>query len=305
MGKRDYYDVIGVKREATADEIKKAYRKLARQYHPDLHPGDKKAEEQFKELQEAYDILSDQTKRDQYDRYGAAAFEQAGAGARGRTYSWRNEGGPEASFDFGEGSGFEEMLGGLFGGRKGRRARFADMPGQDIETELKVPFKTAVLGGEIDVVLGESDHLAIKIPPGVADGARLRLAGKGQPSPGNGRPGDLIVLVRVQSDPLFTRKGEDLYIDLPITISEAVLGAHVEVPTLDGGRVSLAVPPGASSGNKLRLRGKGAAGKNNATGDLYAVVKIVVPKGVDDESKRLIERFAQLNPQQPRRSFGG
>lgn len=312
--KRDYYDVLGVKREATPEEIKRAYRKLARQYHPDLHPGDKTAEANFKEVQEAYDVLSDSTKRDQYDRFGSAAFDfgAAGGGPRTRTYSWSSKGqGPDVHFDFGEeGIDVEDILGGLFGGRaqgrsSGRRTRFTNVPGEDLETELTIPFRTAVLGGEVDVALSgpETSRLTIHVPPGVADGAKLRLAGKGRPSPTGGKAGDLIVLVRVEPHPYFTRKGQDVYIDVPITIREAVAGARVDVPTLEG-VISVSIPPGASSGQKLRLRGKGGPNKEGGRGDQYVVVKVVVPKGVDDESKRWIEQFDQRNPMNPRGNLG-
>lgn len=315
MAKRDYYETLGVKREASADEIKKAYRKLARKYHPDLNPGDKTAESNFKEVQEAYDVLADATKRDQYDRFGTAAFESGpGPGGRSQSYSWSNQAGPEVQFDFGDsGINIEEMLGGLFGergpagrGRGGRRgARFAQVPGADIETELTVPFRTAAMGGEIEVSLaGErTQRLSVTIPPGVSDGARLRLAGKGQPSPAGGRPGDLIILIRVEPHPFFRREGDDIYIDVPITVAEAALGAPIEVPTLEG-TLTITVPPGTSSGQKLRLRGKGGKKKTGDRGDQYAVMKIVLPKQLDETSRRLIEEFAQRNPLEPRRNLG-
>lgn len=314
MAKTDYYEILGVKREATADEIKSAYRKLARQYHPDLHPGDKTAEAKFKEVQAAYDVLGDSDKRDQYDRFGSASFEPGGEGSRSYHYSWSNQGrgGPEAEYE--SAGGFDDILSSLFGGRAyaggqagGRKGSagfdFQDFPGQDAETELTVPFRTAVLGGELEVTIsgGSNSHLTITIPPGVSDGARLRLAGKGHPSPSGGKPGDLYVLVRVQPHPQFTRNGSDLYVDVPITIAEAVLGGSVDVNTLDG-TATVTVPPGSSSGQKLRLRGKGGGKKGGLRGDLYAQLKIVAPKSVDEESKRLIEEFARRNPQNPRQS---
>lgn len=309
MAKRDFYEVLGVTREATADEIKRAYRKLARKYHPDLNPNDKKAEASFKEVQEAYDVLSDSSKRDQYDRFGAAGFEQGEAGPRSRSYTWssRQGGGPQGGFEYEGGGGFEDILGGLFGGRFGRGGgrrgpAFADMPGEDVETELKIPFLKAVQGGDIDVEVSgrDSKRLSIKIPPGVHDGARLRLAGKGRPSPTGGAAGDLIVLVRVEPHPVFTRKGNDVYVEVPVSIGEAVLGASIDVPTLDG-TILVSVPPGTSSGQKLRLRGKGVPGKQGR-GDQYVLVKIVVPKTVDEESRKLIEEFSQKNPANPRRT---
>lgn len=311
MAKRDFYEVLGVTREATADEIKRAYRKLARKYHPDLNPGDKKAESSFKEVQEAYDILSDSSKRDQYDRFGAAGFEQGEAGPRSRSYSWSNRqgGGPQGGFEF-EGGGFEDILGGLFGGRFGKGGRrggqaFTDMPGEDVETELKIPFLKAVQGGDIDVEISgrDSKRLSIKIPPGVHDGARLRLAGKGRVSPTGGQAGDLIVLVRVEPHPTFTRQGHDIYVEVPVSIGEAVLGASIDVPTLDG-TILVTVPPGTSSGQKLRLRGKGVTHREGR-GDQYVLVKVVVPKTIDDESRKLIEEFSKRNPANPRRAANG
>lgn len=313
MANADYYKTLEVSREATADEIKKAYRKLARKYHPDLHPGDKAAEKKFKEVQEAYDVLSDPDKRDQYDRFGSAAFEQGGPGPRSRTYTWSSQGGPNVEFDFGGDVGMEDILSSLFGGRPrpgtgaggGRWAGpGARMPGSDIETQLSVPFTTALMGGEVDVTLpGKGERLSITIPPGVGDGARLRLAGKGQPSQLGGPPGDLYVLVRVEPHPYFTRKGSDVYLEVPISIAEAVLGGSIDVPTLDG-TITLTIPQGTSSGQKLRLRGKGGKKKSGERGDQYVQVKVVVPKDVDDESKRLIEQFDRKNPTHPRRKLG-
>ena len=303
MAKRDYYDILGVRREATADEIKRSYRKLARNYHPDLHPGDKQAEAKFKELQEAYDVIGDADKRGQYDRFGSAAFEQGGPGPRSRTYSWSGQGGPSEGAGF---AGFEDVLGGLFGGRGAKGGgRFAEFPGEDIEAEISIPFRVAVLGGDIDVELSGPTRkkLSIKIPPEVADGARLRLAGKGAAGSAGGRPGDLYVHVQVQPHPYFTRKGADLYVEVPITIAEASLGATIDVPTLDGA-LTVDVPAGASSGQKLRLRGKGGSTKAGGKGDQYVQVKIVVPKSLDEESERLLREFAERNPMNPRQGLG-
>lgn len=310
MAKRDFYEVLGVSREASPDEIKRAYRKLARKYHPDLNPGDKKAETSFKEVQEAYDVLSDTSKRDQYDRFGATGFEQGEPGPRSRSYTWSSRGGPREEGEFGEGiGGLDDLLGGLFGGRGGRARRggfssFEQMPGEDVETELSIPFLTAVRGGEIEIEMTgrEVKRLAVKIPPGVQDGAKLRLAGKGRPSAGHGRPGDLIVLVRVLPHAYFTRQGNDIYVEVPITVSEAMLGASIDVPTLDG-LIGVTVPPGTSSGQKLRLRGKGGSTKEGTRGDQYVQVKVMVPKSMDDESKNLIQEFARRNPLNPRKDL--
>ena len=314
---KDFYATLGVPKTATEEEIKKAYRKMARENHPDLHPKDKDAERRFKETQEAYDILSDKEKRQQYDRFGSAAFEQGfpggagGPGPGGRPFNWSNQGdagGPEVHFDFGGGGGggMDDILKNLFGARGKRQAGGAGFEGftsggRDIETELEVPFQTALLGGELDIHLsgGRSERLSIKIPPGVEDGARLRLAGKGEKPPGKGQPGDLIVVVNVADHPYFTRDGVDVQIEVPVTVAEAVLGASVDVPTLEG-PISFSVPPGTSSGKRLRLRGKGGKTRSGDRGDLYVKIKVVVPANVDDESKELIRQFGEKNPLNPR-----
>lgn len=309
MAGKDFYQTLDVAKSASEDEIKKAYRKLARKYHPDLHPNDKDAEKKFKELQEAYDVLGDKAKREQYDRFGSAAFEQGFPGGPGgggpRTYTWSDEGGPDVSFDFGGGGGFEDVLQGLFRGRGRKRGSgpgFTAQKGRDIETELLVPFKIALLGGSLDVSLTghQNQQLSITIPPGVDDGRKLRLAGKGEPSPTNAKPGDLIVHVRVESHPYFTRDGSDVQVELPVTIGEAVLGASIEVPTLDGSAM-VSVPPGTSSGQRLRLRGKGGKKTSGERGDEYVKIKIVVPNKLDEESQRLIRDFAARNPSNPRK----
>lgn len=301
---KDFYKTLGVAKSATEEEIKRAYRKLARQHHPDLHPNDKEAESRFKEVQEAYDVLGDKAKREQYDRFGSAAFEPGFSEDAGRryTYTWSNAGGPEAAFEFG--GGLNDILEGLLHGR-GRKPRggggFTARKGRDVDTELLVPFRTALLGGTLDVSLtGHRDEtLSITIPPGVEDGAKLRLAGKGAPSPTNAQPGDLIVHVRVERHPYFTRDGADVQVEAPITIDEAVLGATIDVPTLEG-TASVVVPPGTSSGQRLRLRGKGGKKRTGERGDHYVKVKIVAPQEVDAESKRLIREFAARNPMKPR-----
>lgn len=316
MAKRDFYDILGVKKTATDDELKKAYRQLARKYHPDLHPGDKSAEAKFKELQEAYDILADKEKRRTYDQFGMAAFESgAGAGAGGGPFRggpWQSRGaagGQPGGFRFETGDiDMEDVLGSLFGGARGRggRGRGVNIPGQDVEAEISIPFVTAVKGGTVDIALqdadGNSQNLTVTIPAGVEDGARLRLGGKGQPSMTGGKAGDLIVTVDVEPHPYFTRQGNDLYLDAPVSPAEAILGASIDVPTLDG-TVTVTIPAGTSSGQKLRIRGKGVNAKSKK-GDQYVVVKIVTPKQIDDESRRLIEKFAARNPQDPRAGIG-
>jgi DnaJ-class molecular chaperone len=325
MPERDYYDVLGVPRSATAEQIKKAYRSLARKHHPDVNPGDKAAEARFKETQNAYDVLGDPEKRKLYDQFGTAAFEGMGAaGSRAGATEWtaRQAGPGFETFDFSQffgqggmagqeeadeagGGIFEELLGRVRGGGTGRASRRGGpRTGRSIEADLTVPFLTAVRGGEVNFDLqrdgGQRESLVVKIPPGTESGARLRLKGRGEPGPGGGPSGDLVVRVGVEPHPYFKREGHDLSVELPISIPEAVLGAPVDVPTLSGHK-TVNVPPGGSSGQRLRLRGQGVpASGGKPEGDLYVVLKVVVPKGVDEESKELIRKFGERNPSRPR-----
>jgi curved DNA-binding protein len=302
---RDYYEVLGVKKSASEDEIKKAYRKLAREFHPDRNPGDKKAEGKFKEVQEAYDVLSDTAKRSQYDRFGTVGQDGGGAGPGGSGFRWQwgGPGGeaqqvdPEAAADIfrqffgGGGGGFgdvgdvEELLGKRSRGRaRGRRASAAP----EVESEVAIPFVTAALGGTINIQV-DGRELSVKIPAGVTDGQALRLQGQ---APGGG---NLKLVLRIQPHPYFRREGNNIILEVPISISEAVLGAKVDVPTLDGTKLSVKVPAGTSSGARLRLRGKGIAG-----GDQFIEVKIAVPPTTDERGQKLIEEFARVQPYDPR-----
>ncbi len=287
---RDYYEVLGVPRNATEADIKKAYRKLARQHHPDRNPGDKQAEARFKEVQEAYDVLNDKAKRAQYDRFG---FAGPGFGGQG---PFRAEGGP-GGFEF-QGINPEDLesILGAFGGGGfadmfGRRARGrgrAARPPQSVETEAAIPFLKAALGGTVSLNV-DGRTIDLRVPAGVEEGKKLRLAGQG---PGGG---DLLVRVKIAPHPYFRREGNNVILEVPISVTEAILGAKVDVPTLDGTRLTVTVPPGTSSGARLRLRGKGIAG-----GDQYIEIKIVAPKIHDQRSRELIEEFARHNPQNPR-----
>jgi DnaJ-class molecular chaperone len=329
MADRDYYELLEVARTASADDIKKSYRRLARQHHPDLNPNDRAgAEKKFKEIQNAYDVLGDPEKKKLYDLYGTAAFQGGGPGAAGAGArsggGWQPPPGAE-SFDFsdlfgaggpegfqtgggpgGGGAGiFDEILTRRRGGGGGRAA--GPRPGADVTASITVPFLTAVTGGEMPILLqrgtGEPETLTVKVPPGTINGAKLRLRGKGEPSRSGGPAGDLTVTVEVQTHPYFTRDGRNLLVDLPLSVPEAVLGAKVDVPTLDGMK-SLNVPAGASSGQKLRLKGQGVpASGGHAAGDLMVVLKIIAPKSIDEESRALIEQFAERNPQAPRRDL--
>ncbi|MBM4018211.1 MAG: J domain-containing protein [Planctomycetes bacterium] len=322
---RDYYEVLGVGRTAAPDDIRAAYRRLARKYHPDLNPGNKQAEQHFKQINEAYEVLSDPEKRRMYDQFGPdfARAQAAGTGAGaapgggpgGFRYTWSGEGSPfdDAVFEaFGGGGGepanlFEELLGRL-GATRGR-ARRAAFRGQDVEAELAVAFEQAVRGGQAGITLerpagdGSSrpERIQVRIPPGVRDGQRLRLRGQGGPGAGGGPPGDLYLLVRVQPHPYFRREEQDIYIDVPVTVAEAALGAAVEVPTL-GGRTRVRIPPGTAGGTRLRLRGQGVPGPSGggAAGDQYCVIKIVPPRTLDERQRRLFEQLKSLEKDDPR-----
>ena len=319
MPERDFYEVLGVPRDATADQIKKAYRALARKYHPDVNPGDKTAEAQFKEAQNAYDILSNSEKKAAYDRYGHAAFEgmaAAGAGPRVNASEWTSRFGDSGyeTIDFSEffgpsaggsrateggGGIFEDLIGRMRGGRSAE-----PRVGHSVQAELTVPFLTAVRGGEttIDVkrATGHHESLVVKIPAGVDTGAKLRLKGQGEPGPKGAPPGDLTITIKVEPHPYFKREVGNLSVEVPISVGEAVLGAKVDVPTLDGSK-SVPIPAGSSSGQRLRLKGQGVpASGGKPAGDLFVVLKVVVPRTVDEESRKLIEDFQARNPSNPR-----
>lgn len=320
MPDRDYYEVLGVARDAAPEAIKKAYRGMARKYHPDVNPGDKTAEAKFKEVQQAYDILSEPEKRALYDRYGTAAFEgMAAAGPRTSASEWTARFGEpgyenidfsEFFGSFGQGAGmnagdqggaglFEDLLGRM---RSSRSAK--PRGGRSIEANLSIPFLTAVRGGETSINIqrgdGKAENLIVKIPPGVDTGAKLRLKGQGEPGPRGGPNGDLTIVIAVEPHPYYKREDRNLLVEVPISVPEAILGARIDVPSLEGMK-SLTIPPGSSGGMKLRLKGQGvpaSGGKPN--GDLFVLLKIVVPRSVDEESKRLIQQFADRNKHDPR-----
>jgi curved DNA-binding protein len=305
---RDYYEVLGVSRNASPEEITKAYKKLARQHHPDRNPGDKQAETRFKEIQNAYDVLNDPQKKAQYDQFGHEGPQMGGAGGPGPGGFHFNFGGPGgAQMDpeqaqevfsriFGEGGGgvrFEDLFGGGGGAKTGRgkggRSRRSAPTTENLEAEARVPFLTAALGGTITLGVGERE-ISVKVPAGIESGKKLRVAGQG---PGGG---DITVRIEVEPHLYFRREGKDVLLDVPISVGEAVLGGKVEVPTVDGRRVDVKVRPGTSGGAKMRLPGFGIAG-----GDQYLVFRVVVPKGAPDErTRQLIEEYAKLHPLDPR-----
>jgi len=397
--KKDYYEILGVKKSASADDIRKAFRKLARKYHPDVNPGDKSAEEKFKAVSEANDVLSDPKKRKIYDQVGfysdnidpatAEAYARAGGGAGGFPGGGSQDGqaqpgGQGVHFDFGgfdfsdfEGGrgkrsgggtgGFRDIFSGIFGGRGGAAAaEEGPEPGSDLEYQVNVPFWTAIRGGVMRLnvtrhdicshchgqgfiespgkcpeckgtgqvtqtggrmkfnvtcprchgtgknistcpdchgegVVERTEPLEVRIKPGTRDGQRIRIAGKGNAGVRGGAPGDLYVIIRAGTHPVFRREGDDIYLTVPVTATEAALGAKVEVPTIDG-RAILRIPPGTQSGQKLRLREKGvpSATKEGARGDEIVEVKVTVPMPRDEKTKELLRELAKLNPEDPR-----
>lgn len=295
---RDPYEVLGVSRDASDDAIKKAYRKLARDYHPDRNPGDKQAEQNFKEVQDAYDIVGDKQKRAQYDRFGFSGPQAGFQNGPGGGFHWGFPGGGGGGVHV-DPAQAEEILSQFFGGgadlgdifnrgrsRSSRSRRAA--PAAPVETEITIPFLTAAQGGTVSVRI-DSREVDLKIPAGIAEGKTLRLSGQG---PGGA---DLHLKIHIQPHAYFQREGNDIILETPITLAEAVLGAKVDVPTLDGTKLSVKIPPGTSSGARLRLRGKGIAG-----GDQYVQLKIVVPAAADARDRELIEEFAKRHPQNPR-----
>lgn len=305
MSNRDYYETIGVSRSASADEIKRAYRKLAKQHHPDANPDDSGAQKKFSEITEAYEVLSDPEKRKKYDQFGSNWSKVSGAGGGGgHPFEGFGGGGGGAGFDL------NDILGGMFGGGGGSpfggggRRQARPQKGQNVEAEIRVAFQVGVEGGEHELTLqsgGRTSRLTAKIPSGIHDGGKVRLAGQGHPGQGGGTAGDVIVTVRISPHPWFRREGANLLVDVPISPAEAVLGGKVDVPTLTEGTVVMSIPPGTSSGAKLRLRGKGVLDrKSGERGDQLAVIKIVVPKTVSPETEDLYRQLLEASPTNPR-----
>jgi curved DNA-binding protein len=297
VGYHDYYETLGVPRDASQDDIRAAHRRLARQYHPDVNkePG---AEDRFKEISEAYEVLRDPEKRERYDRLGANwRAGQDVSDASGFEGFRRGGGGgfEDIRFDFFGGGGaddFSDFFEGLFGRRRGAGSAAR---GADQEAVLELSLEEAARGGRRRLSLDGRD-LEVEIPPGVRDGQRIRLAGEGARGRGGGPTGDLFLRVRIRPDKRFRVEGRDVYTDLPVTPWEAALGATVDVRTLLG-TAQVKVPPGSSSGRRLRLRGEGLGG-----GDLYAVVQIHVPKRLSPQERELFERLAEVSDFNPRRS---
>lgn len=369
---KDYYQVLGVPRNASQEEIKKAYRRLAQRYHPDRNPGDKEAEERFKEISAAYDVLGDERKRKAYDQVRDMVSSGFAAGFPGGGRRVRVGTGPGVGFGgFGDLDDlFERLFGGFGGFGTATAARRRVARGDDLETEVRIPFEDAMRGTTVPVRIqgpapcetcggtgaapgtspaicgtcggtgsvvesqglfslartcprcGGSGRVVerpcptcrgsgsvrrtrsfrVRIPPGVRDGARIRLAGQGEPGPPGAPPGDLYVRVRVEPHPLFERRGDDLHLDVPITFAEAALGAEVRVPTLNGA-VTLKVPAGTQSGRTFRIRGRGVPRPGGA-GDLLVTVRVAVPTKLSKEERELLERLREVQKASPRAGLG-
>jgi DnaJ-class molecular chaperone len=300
----DPYTTLGVKKDATQDDVQKAYRRLAKKLHPDLNPGNKIAEDKFKEVTAAYDLLGDPDKRARFDR---GEIDASGT-ERPRQQYYRDfadqDGGSTytntAGFsDSGDYAGAEDILSELFGrtGRADRRRR-----GQDVRYHLDLSFLDAINGGRQSIVLPDGTTLDVNIPPGTRDGQILRLKGKGRPGLGDGPPGDALIEISVLPHPYFTRKGDDIYLDLPISLKEAVLGAKVKMPTPNGA-VTAAVPKWSSTGRILRLKGRGVPRPDGSRGDEYVTLKLVLPQKPDPQLEAFVTQW-QPEADSPRQSLG-
>ena len=292
---RDPYDTLGVKRDASADEIKKAYRKLAKTLHPDLNPGKPEVERRFKEVSAAYDLLSDQEKRGKYDRgeVDAQGNPRADYGFRGGDPFGRGRAGADMG-GFDPGDIFEEMFGAGRRKRGGFRAR-----GADVTYALTIDFLEAARGGTRRIKLADGRTLDVNIPPGTVNGQTLRLKQQGTPGLGGGTPGDAYIEISVNPNPLFRLEDHDIHIEAPVSLQEAVLGASIEVPTIDG-RVKVKLPKGSNTGTKLRLKGRGMPYGKGQHGDQYVILKVVLPDPADPALTKFVEDWAKNRNDNPR-----
>lgn len=304
---KDFYKVLGVSKDVSDSDLKKTYRKLARKYHPDSNPGDKAAESKFKEISEAYSVLSDPEQRAEYDQLralgagaprftaggGANGFEDVfggmfGAGGRGQRSTFT-------------GADFDDLFGSMFGGggfgtsTGGYRGYGGPTKGRNVNATTTLDFRTAISGDTVRLQGANGKPINVRIPAGVADGQKIRLKGKGEPSPDGGEPGDLTITVTVRKHPVFERDGKNLRVDVPVTFVEAALGATIQVPTLDGDPVRLKVPAGTPSGRVLRVKGRGVK-TSSGTGDLLATVQVAVPGHLSADAKKKLEAFAEALP---------
>ena len=322
---KDYYQILGISKDASAEDIKKAYRKLARKYHPDLNPGDKNAETKFKEINEAQEVLSDPEKRNKYDQYGQYWQQVGQAGASGG--SSYNTGGFNVNtdgFDFGQYGNFEDFINEILGRAAGEQTRssysyrtsspggfggfsdgfsggYSNMPAQDSEASIALTFSEAFNGTQKQFRLG-NETVKVRIPPGAKTGSRLRIKGKGQPSSFSGQRGDLYLNIELQPHALFKFKGDNLVAQIPISPDEAVLGGEITVPTPDG-KVTMKIPPKVDSGQSLRLKGKGWRKPNNQRSDLMVKLKIVTPKDISQTEREYYQKISQASNFNPRKSL--
>jgi len=318
---KDYYKLLGVNKNASQDEIKKAFRKLARKYHPDANLNNPEAEEKFKEIGEAYEVLGDPQKRSRYDQLGAnwKQYSRTGAGrpgGGGRTYTY-DFGGRGFSFDD-LGSGFSDFFEMFFGrgadkrfsgfgpgfsSQSGGGTRTGMQKGQDMQSELSITLREAYTGTQRSLKLqkeGKTRTVNVKIPKGIKDGGKIRLAGEGAGGPAGGPAGDFYLIVSVNGHSFFTRKADDLYCEVPVTIKEAFYGSKIDVPTFDG-KIMVKVPPKTQGGKTLRLKGKGMPKlRNSSSGDLYAKIRLVLPEKLSGEQKKHFEEFAESLNENPR-----
>jgi molecular chaperone DnaJ len=291
---KDFYKVLGVSKDVTEAELKKVYRKLAREFHPDSNPGNAAAEARFKEISEAYSVLSDKQQRAEYDQVRAM-----GGGARftgGQGFPGGGQGFP------GGGAGFEDVFSNLFGGGGmgggfGGFGGFGPQRGQDLTHKATIDFIDSIKGTTLKLNFERGGQVQVKIPAGIQDGQKVKVRGKGQPSPNGGEAGDLLVSVHVKPHPVFVRDGNNLRVTIPVTFVEASLGATISVPTLGGDPVKLKVAPGTPNGRVLRVKGKGVE-LAKGTGDLLATVEIAVPSHLSEKAKKALEAFNELVPQE-------
>ncbi|MDQ1531054.1 MAG: molecular chaperone DnaJ [Microbacteriaceae bacterium] len=309
---KDFYKVLGVDKSVSQPDLKKAYRRLARQFHPDSNPGDTKSETRFKEISEAYSVLSDEEQRREYDQIRAmgsgARFTAAGPGGQGGFEdvfgSFFGGGGPATAprGARGRGGGFDDLLGGMFGGgggfgqtSGGFRGFGGPTPGRDVTASVSIDFLTATQGDTVTLQGEGGRPITARIPAGVTDGQKLKLRGKGEPSPDGGEAGDLVLTVHVAKHPVFEREGLNLKVNVPVTFAEAALGATIEVPTLGGEPVRMKVAPGTSSGKVLRVKGRGVT-TPKGTGDLLVRIDVAVPSHLTSAQKEALEQFKASGP---------
>jgi len=312
---KDFYAILGVAKDVTPAELKKVYRKLARKYHPDSNPGDPAAEAKFKEVSEAHSVLSDPEQRREYDQVramGGGARFTAGSGGPGGgqggfedvfggMFGQGGPGGQRVRYQQGGQGGFDDIFGGMFGGggfgqtSGGFRGFGGPSKGRDVTATTTLDFQTAITGETVTLQQSTGKPMKVRVPAGVSDGQKIRLRGRGEPSPDGGEAGDMVLTVSVRPHPVFERDGLHLRVDVPVTFAEAALGATIEVPTLGGDPVRLRVAPGTPSGRVLRVKGRGVAAKGG-TGDLLATVQVAVPSHLSDKARAAVEALAEALP---------